>query len=110
MAGRHQVVTLTGSAQNLATALTLTAPNTHCSSFSLQALGGNVGIVYVGGAGDTLTAATAYGFRIEIPVSTVPSAPWFRESRSVIGYLDLSDWQCIGTNGDKLAVQWDTCP
>lgn len=107
---RHSVVNVTAVAQNLATALALVGSDSRCCFLSIQVLGGNAGIVYLGGAGDTLTAATAYGWRLEIPVSTVPSAPFFRESKTIAGVLDLADYQFIGTASDKISVQWEPYP
>lgn len=109
---RHKVVDVTEAVQNLATALALSGAGTHCSFFSLQALGANGSVVWLGGATDTLDPSTNnYGIRLEIPVSTVPSAPFFRESRSISGYLDLADWQFQGTGiADKVSVMWDACP
>lgn len=106
-AARHKVIAVTSSAQNLATALGVS--DSRCTFFSLQPLGANAGIVYIGGVGDTLTAATAYGWRLEIPVSTVPSAPFFRESNPITGFYNLAEWQIIGTDNDKLAVTWHPC-
>lgn len=105
---RHKVVAVTASAQTLAAAIGIVSGSqeTRCAFFSLQALGGNAGIVYVGGAGNTLSTAQ-YGHRIEIPVSTVPSAPWFRENKSFQGFMDLADWQFLGTVNDSLAVMWE---
>lgn len=110
---RHKVVTVTSSAQNLATALGLSGTagptSTRVGHLSVQALGGNAGIIYLGGTEDTLTAASAYGIRLEIPVSTVPSAPFFRESMtpSSGSWLDLSEYQFIGTDNDKMSVLWE---
>lgn len=109
---RHKVVDVLEAVQNLATALGLSGTGTHCSFFSLQPLGANASVICLGGASDTLDAGTSlYGIRLEIPVSTVPSAPFFRESRSISGYLDLADWTFQGLGAaDKMSVMWDACP
>lgn len=111
---RHKVIAVTASPQNLATALGLAndrGPRAmQCAFFSVQALGGNAGIVYFGGVTDPLTAATNYAFRLEIPVSAVPSAPFFRENKSIPGSLSLADWQFLGTVNDSIAVAWELYP
>lgn len=109
---RHKIIPVTATAQNLAAAVGLSRASTEsrCAFLSVQALGGNAGIVYLGGAGDALVAATNYGHRIEIPVSTVPSAPWFRENKSIAGYFNLADWQFLGTANDSIAVEWEIYP
>lgn len=108
---RHRVVPVTATPQNLAAALGLAvrSKDAYCAFFSIQALGGNAGIVYVGGSGDTLTTSQ-YGHRIEIPVATVPFAPWYRENKSFSGYMNLADWQFVGTVNDSLAIEWEIYP
>ena len=45
---------------------------------SLQPMSANAAVVYVGFAGDVLSA-TNYAFRLEAPVSTIPPAPFIIE-------------------------------
>ncbi len=74
------------------------------SFVSIQALGANTGVVYGAGAhpGASMSSTGAYGFRIEIPASTVPPAPTvFELSR---GNIDLSELWLAGGSGDKVTV------
>lgn len=90
---------MSGSAQNLATALSVASRP--IVWLSIQAFGTNAALAYVGGAG---VSAANYGFRIEIPVSTVPSAPCIVELPQ--GPMDLDGFYVIGTNTEKLSVAW----
>jgi hypothetical protein len=99
MAAYHGVLTLNGSAQSLLGVI----PNIGSIKFlSLHAAGANSGLIYVGGAGTDDPTSSDYGFRIEIPVSSVPAAPNILEFP--IGSVSLADIKVIGTNNDKLHV------
>jgi len=97
----HFVLTLSGSAQILSTATSTTKIGL-LKQLILQADGGNANLIYVGGTGAAVAAvsSTAYGFRIEIPVSTVPAAPTILEAINT----SLADWQVIGTSTQKLHI------
>lgn len=106
----HYTLTLTGSAQSLASVLptyvAASAPSpgeqVSVSFLSLQAAGGNSGLIYVGGSGQVLTSS-AYGFRMEIPISTIPSAPNIVELGGGAS-IRLSEWQVLGTSNDILHI------
>lgn len=66
---------------------------------SIQALGANAALAYVGFAGDILST-TNYMARIEIPASTIPSAPLIIETQ----ITSLEQIQVLGTTNDKLAI------
>lgn len=106
----HCVVTLTGTTNvlNLGTlvaAILPIAPSTTVLNLQIQPLGANAGIVYVGGR-DTLTT-TNYGMRLEIPVSTIPQAPYMVPGGDRSGpAINLDDVYLIGTNNDKVSVFW----
>jgi hypothetical protein len=108
MAAFSGVVTLSGSAQNLATALGIGAENPQRAYtvgwLSLQADTANANPVFIG----TLdTVATTYAFRIETPTATIPDAPLIIEDAKMLG-LRLSDLYVLGTNTQKLRVLWLT--
>lgn len=102
---KHYVLTLNGSAQQLNTALdsTFQGPGTDqdqlVNAIYLQPDGANAGIVYVG---DKDVSSTDYGFRMEIPASTIPQAPFAFElsTRSI----RPSHLWVKGTNNDKLHI------
>jgi hypothetical protein len=98
----HFVLTLNGSAQVLST---VTSVKTGLlKQLILHTDAGNTHVIYVGGTGlsaaQAAVSSTDYGFRIEIPVSTVPPAPTILEAINT----SLADWQVIGTNGEKLHI------
>lgn len=105
---RHGVVTLKGTSVPLkiATALGLKGNDGFVAFYSLQPDVANLAVVYIGGTADPLTTSN-YGFRLEIPVSNIPSAPYFRESRSGSGPMDLTQLQVIGASGELLRVSWE---
>jgi hypothetical protein len=100
------VVTLTGSAQNLATALGFGTTDPRAGYvvgwLSLQADTANSDPIYVGT--DT-SVATTYGQRIEAPASTIPPAPTIVEDAKYLG-MHLNDFYVVGTNNEKLRVMW----
>lgn len=66
---------------------------------SIQALGGNAAIIYVGFNADVLSNAN-YWTRIEIPVSTIPAAPTIIENQ----ILSLDKVYLYGTANDDVSV------
>jgi hypothetical protein len=107
MASASFVVTLSG-ATSLATSTgfpTNGAVEKGGWSFvSIQALGTNTGVVYVGGAypGAALSSTGAYGFRIEVPATSIPPAPTVVELGR--GNVSLEEIWVKGGNGDKVSV------
>lgn len=110
MPGRcgHAVVTLTGTTNslNLGTlidALGVESADATCIILDLQPLGANAGIVYIGGRRAGSVTTSNYGARLEIPVTTIPQAPyrWFGDFR---GPGMFSDVLLTGTNNDKVSV------
>jgi hypothetical protein len=106
---KHYSLTLSGSAQSLAAVLPTfvagqqTGPNELSWSWlSLHAGASNSGVVYVGGQG-IVVSSTVYGFRIEVPVSSVPPAPSIVELGGG-GSIRLSEWQVLGTSNDILHI------
>jgi hypothetical protein len=99
----HFCLNLTGSAQSLATGFTLGANDPEATApirwLSLQPLSANAAVVYVGFAGNVLSSSN-YAFRLEIPVSTIPSAPFIIEGLMV----SLNQIQVLGTTNEDLAV------
>lgn len=105
----HYTLTLNGSAQSLASVLpgysSSAAIPTNEQSYSwlaIQADGANSNLVYVGGANRVLSSI-AYGFRIEVPVSSIPSAPSIVELGGAPS-IRLSEFQVIGTNAEKIYI------
>lgn len=99
------VITLNGSAQNLATALGF-APGNPTAVYplgwiSIQADTANANAAFIGVAEANL--GTLYTNRIEIPTSTIPDAPTIIEDVKGLGLLLNSLW-VIGTNAQKLRV------
>lgn len=103
MAIRNFVITLTGSAQNLGT-LFLAAGFQGIDSLKaihMHADPANANVIYVGGPEVVLTAVN-YGFRIEVPVTSIPPAPSILEFNT--GRFSLADIQVLGTNLEKLHI------
>ena len=100
----HLTLTLSGAAQVLNTALATGQRVGLLKQIILQADGANANVIYVGGTGPAASTAavssSAYGFRIEVPVTTVPAAPTIIEAMNT----SLADWQVIGTNTQKLHI------
>lgn len=71
---------------------------------SFQADAANTGILYFGGNNQgSGTASTAFGFRIEIPVTSIPSAPVVFEVPN--GNIALDEfWVKASVNTDKLHI------
>lgn len=100
MPAAHFTLTLNGNVQKLSSAL---PPNLVGKSFYvawLQPDGGNTNVIYVGGTNVDVAAAN-YGFRLEAPIATIPSAPW-NVGEMAYGKLFLNDMAVKGTNGEKL--------
>ena len=68
---------------------------------SIQAHVDNAAVIYVGGSLRTLSS-TDYGYRIEIPVTTIPYAPTVIELGP--GVVTLGDLQVLGTTGDNIQI------
>lgn len=111
MAGhlRDFTVTLSGSAQNLATVCwgSQTAPiDRPLVMIELQPGGANAAEVYVGGTSGV--TSSAYGTRLEAADSGIPPAPWRVTSDGSTAYLYLSDVWVIGDNAETLHVMVQT--
>ncbi len=101
----HYTLTLSGAAQSLASVVAAGESIGNIKQLILHADGANSALIYVGGMGGpgvTMGAVTSssYGFRIEIPVTTIPAAPTILESINT----SLGDWRVIGTLNDKLHI------
>lgn len=93
----HKVLTLSGSAQQLASELGM--EGVRIRSLSLQAGAANAAPVFVGGPG---VSASVYGVRIPTPVESVPAAPYMIEDADES--TEMKDWYVIGTDGQTLHV------
>ncbi len=101
-------IAASNTAQSLATgfaawAATQVASDTNATApirwLSLQPMSANAAVVYVGFAGDVLSA-TNYAFRLEAPVSTVPPAPFIIEGLMI----SLDKVFIYGTQNEDIAV------
>ena len=69
----------------------------------IQPLEGNTGKVFIS-TGDPNMSTTDYSFRLEIPVSSVPEAPFVLE---LMGQIKPSEMFLLGSvPGDKVSVGW----
>lgn len=106
MAGGHILdftITLTGSAQNLATVcLGNIAADKNVMMLELQPHGTNSNEIYVGGT--SAVSSSSYGTRLEAADSGIPPAPWRASSDGLTAYLFFADFWVIGTNNEKLHV------
>lgn len=91
------VVTFTGSAQNLSTALGV---DYELRSIEVQPESTNGAACFVGFASDP----NVTGIRLPAPVDSIPCAPWKPFDGSPHEYIKLSDLYVYGTNGQKLRV------
>lgn len=73
----------------------------HLKFCSIQARASNAAVVYVGGKLRTLTSSD-YGYRIEIPVTSIPYAPTVIELGP--GIVTLGDIQVLGTTNDFIQI------
>lgn len=94
-------IAASNTAQSLASAFiagddNATAPITW---LSIQALGGNSALIYVGFNADVLSSSN-YAFRIEIPAATIPAAPHIIENQ----ILSLDKVYIYGTQNDDVSV------
>ncbi len=94
------LVTLTGSALKLSTALQLKGQQTRVARLDLQPGAANAAASYYG---DTTVATT--GVRMEAAESGIPPAPSIWEVWDP-NYIDLDDVYVIGTNNETLRVHW----
>ena len=100
----HYVLTLNGAAQRLTTALGI-AEDVAVSAIWFQPNAANNGIIYIGTTSSV--SSSSYGVRLEIPVSTIPSAPFnpgefTRLPNRFTSPLRLGDFWVLGTSSDKL--------
>lgn len=94
----HATLDLDGTSQSLADAF---VGNLGSIKFlAMQADGANTGLIYVGGSQSTAPTSSSYGFRIEIPASSIPVAPSIFEFPT--GSISLADFNVLGTSNDKL--------
>lgn len=91
----HKVVTLDGTAQQLALAIDM--PGVRIRSISMQPGAANAAAVFVGGPGVT---ASDYGVRLPASAAGVPAAPYVVEDSDESTRMD--DWYVIGTDTEKL--------
>jgi len=104
---RHYVLTLNGAAQQLSSALG-GDEDRQLSAVWLSPRGSNANLIFIGGSA-TLTS-TNYGVRLEIPVSSVPQAP-FNPGEFAGGSLErfrspikMGNFWVLGTNGEFLHI------
>lgn len=99
---RHHTLTMTGSAQQLSAAIADALP-LPIRTISLQPYAANAAVAYVGGPG---VSSTSYGVRLEIPVTSIPPAP-FVLGEFQTGWVKLEDLYVNGANGEKLSILVD---
>lgn len=97
----HFVVTLTGSAQKLGAGLSGACAHDPLKFLSIQAFANNTHVVYVGG-NQTTVSSSSYGFRIEVPVTSIPYAPTVIELPAAA--VSLDDIWVIGTADEKISI------
>ena len=103
MVNHFTVALTTGTPINLAVALAGGAGVGNVLRFlSLQAHTANAAVAYVGGNQRTLTS-TDFGYRIEVPVATIPYAPSVIELGGN-GYISLGDFFVLGATNDELQI------
>ena len=102
----HFTITIaaTGTPQRLSTGLSAVVGTPRSGDLlrwlSVQAGGANAGIGYVGGNQRTVSTSD-YGYRIEIPTTTIPDAPTVIECAS-LGSID--DFFIVGTINDTFKI------
>jgi hypothetical protein len=96
---RHSVVAVTATAAKLSDVI---GEDMQVYFLSIQPAAANTGVVKLGGKGIT---SSVFGWRLEIPVSSIPSAPWFLDDIRAPA-LALSDVYIIGTAADNVTVAW----
>lgn len=104
---RHGTAAVTTSTpKSLQTALGL-PDDQHVRYLSVQPYAGNAAVVYIGGPTLSGTlSSTNYGCRLEIPVTSIPSAPFIVTDAQRGAGIKLSDVWVVGTTNDKLSVMW----
>lgn len=96
-------LTFGSSAVQLSTVVVPGQNTTSAKFVSLQPDSANSGVIYVGGNNHGASvSSSSYGFRLEIPVSTVPPAPFIIELAPQT--IDLSQFWVKGTSSDKLHI------
>lgn len=95
----HYTVTLNGNPQKLSDVIT---DKLNAIKFiSFQQLATNTHVIYVGGTNATLSSSN-YGFRLEVPVTSIPPAPSILEFSQAA--LSLGAFYVLGTNTEKLQI------
>jgi len=109
MTASYTVVPGANTVQLSTALLTATPPQSSNSPIvgrflSFQADAGNTGVLCFGGSNQgSGTSTTNYGFRIEIPVTTIPAAPIeFEFATGVVGVDEF--WIKASVNTDKVHV------
>ncbi len=97
----HYTLTLTGSVQTLAAANGNV--NLGVIALELQPDPANTHVVYVGGSHATLSSSN-YGVCLEVPVSSIPQAPWSPGPPLPEGFLELREVCVLGTNTEKIHI------
>jgi hypothetical protein len=100
MSFKQYVVTLSGSAERLSTALSLTSPTPGLRHISLQPGAAGTNPIYVG---DANVSASNYAVRLAAPSGSVPPAPYIIEGYES-GPIRLSDFYVIGTATEVLHI------
>lgn len=104
-----KVLTLTGSAQQLHTAVGVLLQDDRTLWLSIQPDTANASPAYIGNS--ATTSSSNCFVRLEAAAATVPPAPW-QISEAIPGpaatssILRLSDLYVIGANGEKLHIGW----
>jgi hypothetical protein len=99
---RHGKITVTTSAQSLSNTTNLGA-NRPVRFLSVQPGSANSGRLFFGGPGVT---TTDFGFAMEIPVTSIPSAPMIITDAIAAPGLLVGDLYVVGTNNDIVRVCW----
>lgn len=101
---RDYTLTLDGTVQQLNDVLPANEGDS-LKYVALQADAGNSGVIYVGSSErgfEGALSSTKYGWRIEIPVSNIPSAPDIIEVSQ--NSFSLAELSVIGTLNDILHI------
>ena len=98
---KHYNLTMDGTIQPLSDVLPVNEGDT-LKYVALQAHGGNSNIIYVGSTETGTLTSSDYGWRIEVPVTSIPSAPDIIEL-SQNGF-SLNELSVLGTASDVLHI------
>jgi hypothetical protein len=104
MAAHYTLTLTTGTPVKMSTAVTGDSADfvlPAAKFLSFQADPANTHVIYIGGTNATLTSSN-FGFRIEIPVTSIPPAPSVRELSS--DARNLNQYYALGTTGEKLHI------